>query len=149
MQVKHNLKLLTIVVATMVPFYIYADSVSNNVGNGVSSVVGGVGEGVKDVGSGVGDAVKDVGNGVGNAFTSSKPKPNADTTTTTQVYAKIKDLNDNNKISPGNNLSVSTNNGVVNISGVVTSSADVDTIKNSVSTLPGVQGVNIDITVKN
>jgi osmotically-inducible protein OsmY len=154
MEYKMNKKLIvTIMLASLLPLGAYAGA-ADDLGNGISNVVGGVGNAVTDVGKGVGNGVSDIGNGVGDAFSSNGGNTNnsgvaSDTAITTSVNKKIKELADNKQIASGYDLQVKTTKGAVVISGFVVNAADVSTIQFYVKGVNGVSDVSmVNVKVK-
>jgi len=138
--------LVVAVLIMMLPLGAYAGT-ADSIGNGISNIVGGIGDAVKDVGNGVGSGVSDIGNGVGNAFSGGKTTntvATSDTAITNTANGTIQKLSDEDKIKSGYDLQIVTVNGAVAISGAVVDAMDINTIKNSVMTIPGVKSVSTE-----
>jgi osmotically-inducible protein OsmY len=137
------LKTSIILTSLLLPVAAFADNVITNVGEGVADTAVGVGNAVEDVVDGTAKGVKKI---VGANGSSSKPM--SDSTVSTNVRTKLKDLSKDGKIDSHNSLDVKTSKGVVTVSGNVANEDDIATIKQAVSAEPGVKSVTVNLVVK-
>ncbi|HSX20867.1 MAG TPA: BON domain-containing protein, partial [Gammaproteobacteria bacterium] len=122
MQVKTYAQLVVSLMLS-VPLAAYADNVVQDVGHGVGEVASGVWEGTKDIGTGIGNAAHDIGRGINNAFTgggNGGVRNSSDQTITNTVKSS---LAVDPSISNTADITVTTKNGVVDLSGTVDNQA--------------------------